>query len=215
MATPDYYATYCRFFTRNKDEAGLLMGADCCVGDVLDIQIDERASDSEGQLVNRFGATIGHLNADIVEQVRLARAKGWHTQALLASVYFTEPTDKTAGPGYWGEVVIMCFADTPAFRAFSNTIAHALGEGLRPTVELGSSGVEKILDSAGEWLPDGRVPKPDIAHGTAVVKDHLSFNEKMVEQARQRNPGCMAAGWLFIIVLIAAVVWLVIKLLPM
>ena len=260
MATHDYYATYCRYFTRTKDEAGLLLGADCCVGDCLSVEVEDHALRPEADLVNRFGAVVGHLNADMTQQVLLCRAKGWEVRALLASVYYTEPdrgniqaedaqtedaqTDDApiegaraedaqgqAGqdalgrsgrrrakskkaPGYWGEVVLMSFADSPAFRAFSDAIAHALGEGARPAVELGASGAAQVAASQGAWLPEGRVPKPEMPAGTAVVKDHLTFNEKMVEQARRRNPGCMAAGWVFIIVAVAAIVWLVLRILP-
>ena len=220
MAMPDYYATYCRFSTYSKDEAAVLLGADCCVGDVLQVHVEEHAVDPEGTLVNRFGATVGHINPDMAQQVLLCRAKGWEPRALLAAVYYTEPdraddNNQQAGekgPGYWGEVVIMAFSNAPAYRAFCDTVAQALGEGARPNVELGSTGASKVEESKGSWLPEGRVSKPHLAPGTAVVKDHLSFNEKLVEQARRRNPGCMAAGWAFIAVAVAALVWLALRL---
>ena len=219
MATHDYYATYCRFFTCTKDEAGLLLGADCCVGDRMTIEVEDHALSPEADLVNRFGAVVGHLNPDMAQQVLLARAKGWVVRALLASVYYSEPSratggqdEETQGPGYWGEIVLMCFADSPAFRAFCDTVAKALGEGARPAVELGTAGTEQVAASQGSWLPEGRVPKPEMPAGTAVVKDHLTLNEKMVEQARRRDPGCMAAGWAFIILVVALVAWLILRL---
>ena len=218
MATHDYYATYCRFSARTKAEAALLLGADCCIGDTLEVQAEDHELDPEACLVNRFGKTVGHLNSEMTQQVLLVRARGWQVRALLASLYYTEPEKREASArteddatGYWGEIVIISFPDSPALRAFCDTVSRALGEGIRPNVELGASGVEQVVASQGAWLPEGRTPKPDLGKGAAVVKDHLTLNEKIVEQARRRNPGCMAAGWAFIIIAIAAVIWLLVR----
>jgi t-SNARE complex subunit (syntaxin) len=39
-----------------------------------------------------------------------------------------------------------------------------------------------------------------------MLKSHRTFNEKMIELARQRKPGCMIIGWLFIIVVVTVIV---------
>lgn len=40
-----------------------------------------------------------------------------------------------------------------------------------------------------------------------MLKDHLSFNEKMIEKARQRNMGCMVVGWAFLLIVVALIVF--------
>lgn len=204
----NYYATYCRFNAETTDESALLFGADCPVGDIWDIRIPSADGVSCAELVNRFGAVVGHLDSDMTEQIQLACARGWEPHALLASVYLTD-TDE--GADYWGEVVIMCFTPNSPYVAFMHKVAKALGDGVRPAVDLGKSGIEHIESSDGDWLPDARVPKITLPAGSALVKDSLSFNDRMVEQARQENPGCMAVGWAFIVVLVAGVAWLVWK----
>lgn len=206
MSTTDYYATYCRFNAETTDESALLFGADCSVGDVWEITIPSADGVTCAALVNRFGATVGHLDADMTEQVQLAQARGWEVHAILASVYLT---DVSEGADYWGEVVVMCFTPNTPFETFLHTVANALAEGARPTVDLGKSGIAHVMESNGDWLPETRVPKITVPEGSALVKDARTFNERVVEQARQRNPGCLAVGWLFIAALVAAVCWLI------
>ena len=210
MPSPGYYATYCRFTAHGKDEFAALLGADSIVGDQLQIVLEPAGQQSQAVLVNRFGARIGTINPDMTEQIQLAQARGWHTGALLASVYLSDTDD---GASYWGEVVVLCHADDPAFSTFATTLSGALAQGIRPNVELGESGVDQVIQSGGAWLPTGRTPLPDTQKGTALVKDRMSPNEHVVELARKRNPGCMAAGVAFILALVAGAVWLVLKLL--
>lgn len=82
-----------------------------------------------------------------------------------------------------------------------------ISQGVRPDVHLGAASAQKIIDSNGSWLPEGRVPKLEMPKGTAMLKDHLSFNEKMIEKARQRNMGCMVVGWAFLLIVVALIVF--------
>ena len=210
MASPGYYATYCRFTAHNKDEFAALLGADSIVGDQLQIVLETAGQAREAVLLNRFGARIGTLNPDMTEQVQLAQARDWHILALLASVYLS---DTNEGASYWGEVVVVCHDNNPVFPVFVSTLSTALAQGIRPNVELGESGVDQVVQSGGTWLPTGRTPAATTQKGTALVKDRMSPNEHMVELARKRNPGCMLAGIAFIVALIAGAIWLVMKLL--
>ena len=206
MPHADYYATYCRFNAETTDESALLFSADCPIGDIWSIEIPSADGASCAQLVNRFGAVVGHLDSDMTEQVQLAAARGWEVHAILASVYLTD-VDK--GADYWGEVVVMCFTPNTPFEAFMHIIANALADGVRPAVDLGKTGIEQVLASNGTWLPDARVPKIVLPAGSALVKGSRTFNERVVEQARAGNPGCLAVGWAFIIALVVLAVWLV------
>lgn len=188
------------------------MGPDCTVGDVMEVHVRSGADSQAGQglgtrawLVNRFGTTVGYLDADMTEQVQLAEARGMQVHAILAAAYLAVGSDQ----GYWGETVLMCFTPNTAFENFLQTVSHALSEGIRPSVDLGKSGIAKVKETEGAWLPETRVPAIKPPEGSALLKDHASVNDKLIEAARQRNPGCMFAGYAFIAVLVVLVAWVI------
>ena len=43
----------------------------------------------------------------------------------------------------------------------------------------------------------------------AVLKDHQSMSEKMIEQGRARNKGCYVVSWAFIIVVVLVIAYFV------
>lgn len=210
MANADYYATYCRFHAQDAKESVVLFGSDCLVGDIWTIDIPAADGRSCAQLVNRFDTVVGHLDIDMTEQVQLAQARGWAARAILASVYITDTDDSAE---YWGEVVVMCFTPNTPYETFVHTVAQALADGVRPNVDLGKAGAEQVVASNGSWLPETRVPKIETPRGSALVKDALSFNEKMVEAARAGNLGCLVVGWLFIAALVVGAVLLLVRML--
>lgn len=124
-----------------------------------------------------------------------------------ASVRAAQPKGRAK---HWGEVLILAWPTSKAnvFNVFRENISKMLGEGVRPEVNLQQSAVSQILESGGTWTPTGRravLEKP----GSVLVKSQLTVNDKLVEQARKRNPGCMIVGWAFIAALVLLAVYLV------
>ena len=205
-----YEGFYARFDTPSKKQGSLLMGADNIVGNDYTVEFRNEDGRIVAWLRNKFDAEIGYFNVDGSRKLQLANARGQKIRALLSFVAYTD----TPEPGlYWGEMAVFCF--NPAYEkemnAFIDRIAKSLGEGVRPNIDLGSSAVRKIFDEPG-WIPKETVPLPKKETGMAVLKDHQSISEKMVEQGRANNRGCYIVSWAFIAIVVVAIVLVVFNL---
>ncbi len=199
-----YEGFYAQFDTPSKKVGSMFMGADDLVGD--DYQLEPMVEDGKTViwLKNKFGSERGFLDSEGSRRVQLAFARGQKVRALLSFVAYTDSPD----PGhYWGEMAIFCF--NPAYSeemdAYIDRVANLMADGARPDIDLGSSAVEKIFKDPN-WVPTGKVALPKKEKGMAILKDHRSLSEKMVEQGRARNKGCYVVSWLFIIVVVALIV---------
>lgn len=206
MVPLSYRGTYGRFEAQDKTQNTLLLGSDCLIGDELTYSIEHSAQATTVFVSNRFGARVGKLDAATAGAVQLALAKGWHVRLLLASVYAKQNGAENL---YWGEVYVLTYApgNESAYDTFCAGVGDMLGEGVRAEIDLAQSSGEKLLESGGSWLPSGRHNAPT-ANGSVLVKSRRSVNEKLVELARRRNPGCMVAGWAFIAVLVVLLLWI-------
>ena len=206
MPAPSFVGRYCLFTAADKDAAGALIGADCPVGSPFSVEADvDTGTGARAWLRNRFGARVGYLQGSDAETVQLALAKGWTCTALLASLYYRGGEEGTV---YWGEVALMCYAPSAEMDAFAAGMGKLLADGTRPDVDLGKGAVEQIMAAGGAWTPSGRVPKLPERPGNALVKDHISFNERLIEMSRERKVGCMVVGWAFIALLVVGAVFL-------
>ena len=201
---------YARFETPSKKEGSLLMGADNLVGNDYAVEFKTEEGRVVAWLKNKFGAEIGYVDVDGSRKLQLANARGQKIHALLSFVAYSDLPD----PGmYWGEMAIFCF--NPAYEeemnAFIDRVAVKLAEGVRPQINFGSTTVQKIFDESG-WLPGDTVPFPKMEKGSAILKDHQSMSEKMIEQGRARNIGCYVVSWAFIALVVLGVVFLIVRL---
>ena len=205
------YGSYVRFATASKEEGAAFMGADNLVGDIytIDLELQEDRS-YRAWLVNRFGARVAFLEDDQVHRVQTLTARGWAVRALLSFVALDDQAD-----GYWGEMALLANDPhyTAEFDAFALKLREKMAEGLRPEVDFNEQAARKIIDSKGSWEPTGRVPMPKFDKHSAVVKSRRSASEKLVEQGRQGNKGCYAASIVIWVVIAAAVIAGICKLL--
>ena len=207
MPAVPFFGTYGRFEATERAQNALLMSADALIGDEVTLSPERAGSAPVIWLDNRFGGRLGRLDAKTAEQVALCQAKGWTVRALLASVWQTHVGE---GADLWGEVVILAYpaARAGAFDVFTGNVASMLAQGIRPEVDLQQASVSRIEESNGSWVPTGR-RAPLSQNSGVLLKDQLSLNDKMVEAARDRNPGCMIAGWLYIAALVALALFVV------
>ena len=202
MATGSYLGSYGTFQAPERDQGVHLLSADSLVGDELLFETRHEDGKTSVVLSNRFGGEIGMLDAKTAHDVQLCQAKGWIVHVLLASVY-AKQAGEGVRVGHWGEVVLMAYSSehAKAFDVFTRNMSQLLGEGIRPEVDLLQSSVSQVIESGGSWQPNGR--RAAVAKdGNVLVKGQLSMNDKLVEQARKRNPGCMVAGWAFIVLVV-------------
>ena len=200
-----YQGFYARFDTPNKATGSLLMGPDNIVGNDYEVFFKTEGGKVTAWVKNKFDKEMGSFDADASRKLQLANARNQTIRALLSFVAYSDEPD----PGmYWGQMAIFCF--NPAYaeemNAFINRCGTKLAEGIRPKIDLGSSAIEMIFTEP-DWLPTETVPLPDKKIGMAVLKDRQSISEKMIEQGRQRNKGCYVVSWVFIIIVVAAVVY--------
>lgn len=200
-----YHGFYARFDTPDKYAGGMLMGADHLVGDDYEVYFKT----DEGRVVawvrNRFGAETGYFDVDTSRKLQLADAREQRIRAVLSYVAYSDDPN----PGqYWGQMAVFCFSARYAdeMNAFVDRVAAKISEGTRPIIDLGDQAVSKVLEEP-DWLPSGTMPSPQKEAGVAVLKDRRTVSEKMVEQARARNKGCYFVSYLFIAVVVAALIY--------
>lgn len=200
-----YLGFYARFDTVSKSEAAVLTGPDNLVGDDFEVFFKTENDKVVAWLRNKFGKEIGFLDVEASRKLQLAHARNQKIRAILSFVAFSD----TPEPGiYWGQVAVFCY--NPAYGkemdAFIDRVAAKISENIRPEINLGSQAVAKIFEEPG-WLPSKHIPLPERQSGTAILKDHRTLSEKMIEQGRARNKGCYAISWLFIILVLAAIIY--------
>lgn len=208
ITMPDipYFGTYARFDTLSKKDAAALIGADNLVGDVFDIEFITEDGLRTAWMKNRFGELVGYFEPGISRELSLCEAKNLKLQALLSFVAYSEKPD----PGeYWGEAALICYSpnDAEAFECFTGNIAKRMMDSIRPEVDLGEQGYAKVIETKGEWKPTKTVPIPAKKTGVAMLKVRRSASEKMIEQGRKGNKGCYIISWVFLLALVAAVLF--------
>lgn len=200
-----YEGFYARFDTVSKGEGSLLMGADNIVGDDFEVFFKTENGIVSAWVQNKFGAEVGYFDIDASRKLHLAHARDQKIRAILSFVAYSDTPD----PGcYWGQMALFCY--NPAYSseidAFIDRCANAIGEGVRPKIDLGSQAVAKIFEEEN-WMPSETMPLPQKETGMAVLKDHQSMSEKMIEQGRAKNKGCYVVSWAFIILVIVAIAY--------
>lgn len=206
MAPIGYHGSYVRFKTQEQEKAVAFLSLDNAVGDRYQIRTKYENGERSDWIVNAFDVEMGQLDPKFADTLDLLHAKGMTVEAILSFVAFTEAKEEQAGY-YWGEVAVLAYDSKyeEAFSKFSEKLEKALGEGIRPDLNLGTKGVDSLVAAKGDYLPSGRVPLPKKKKGMAFVKTERSTNEKLVAQARKGNKGCLVASWGVVILIIAAI----------
>lgn len=198
-----YQGFYARFETDSKAQGSMLMGPDHLVGDDYEVFFKTEDGRVVAWLKNRFGAETGFFDVDTSRKLQLANAREQTIRAVLSYVAYSDEPD----PGlYWGQMAVFCFSPRYAeeMNAFVDRVAARIAEGTRPAIDLGSQAVKKILEEE-DWVPSDTMPLPQKEVGMAVLKDHRTMSEKMIEQGREGNKGCYLVSYLFIAIVLVAI----------
>ena len=207
MALNPYFGTYCIFNSTCHDHDYALMGADSLVGDLFTVEFKNEDGELIAMLTNKFGQEVGELDRKTARKLLLIKADGWEIRAIMASVIIFK--DEQKNTNYGGEAAIICFPGSYSkeFDNFTAGIASEIAEGRRPVLKLSDSTVKNIIEAEGKLVPKDKEPRLKLTNGSVIVKDHMKTDEKMVELARKRNPGCMFVGYAFIAVLVALAIY--------
>lgn len=202
-----YYGEYLRFSTPDKKMGGALAGPDNAIGDVGTIEfiIDENKR-QVAWLKNPYGQLIGYLNNHDSYNVAVLAAKGWNVHYVLSFTAFSEQPE----PGeYWGQVAVIAYAPRYAeqFDTFLKLFAKKAGEGARPNPSMDANTQTQILANPESWQATSKVKIPKGSGRTAILKDHRSMHDSILDKARSRNVGCYIISWAFILFLVAVVVY--------
>ena len=202
-----YFGTYVRFHTKDKKEGAALTGPDNAVGDIGTViwHADENRR-QQAWLKNPYDLEIGYLDAETSYKLAIYQAKNWTIRYILSFVAY----DDSPSPGmYWGEVALIAYDPhyTHQFEHFLKSFAQQAGEGLRPDPHLRPREIEAVIDDPSSWKPSAKVkiPRKD---GTSVLKEYRTAHDKLLDQARRKNPGCYVLSWICIAAIIAGLVWL-------
>ena len=200
-----YFGTYQAFKTPSKKDAADLMGPNNLVGDRYSVNCTLEDGVHRAWLVNRFGARVGYFEEDFSRKLSLLAADEMELVALLSFVAFSEQPE----PGeYWGQMAVIAFAAAYAeeFGPFVADASKLLAKGIRPKLDFGAAGAEKVIESKGSWMPSEREPMPAKEKGMAILKSRRGFTDGLVEAGRSGNKGCYILSWAFLLALVAAVI---------
>lgn len=207
-ASDVYFGSYARFVATDKKMGAALSGPDNAVGDIgtVEFQFDDDKR-QQAWLKNPYGARIGHLDPLMSHKLAIYQAKGWELRYVLS---FTAFSDGGESGTYWGEAAVIAFAPRYAeqFEQFLKAFSRRAADGLRPSPDLHASTVEAITNDPSSWQPGAKVKMPQGSGRTAILKDHRTLHDKLLDQARSKNPGCYVVSWAFIIALIALAAWI-------
>lgn len=206
MADTPYFGGYYRFETTDKRSASDLLTANNLIGDCYHIDFEQTDEGTRGWLVNRFDDRIGYLDGVGAYQAQLQLARSWTVNAYLSFVAYSEKPD----PGhYWGEVALICYDKKyeSQMSVFLDALVKAMANGVRPKIDFGSEAFDELIASNGTWFPADRVKVPPMEKGSAVVKDHRTPNDRLVEESRKGKPGCYVLSWAFLLAVVALVVF--------
>lgn len=198
----DYFGHYENFEAVSKKEAAQLLGADNLVGDIYEIENEIIDKEHRAWLISRFGKRVGYFKPKVSRELGVKAAQGMTCRAILCFVAFTDHPDDGH---YWGEVALICFnpAYAAAFEKFIANISKRIGDGVRPAIDLDGKSIQQIIDSNGEWAPTQNLPLRKNDKGTAIIKSRRSISDKLIEQGRAGNKGCYIVSWIFLLVLVA------------
>lgn len=207
-----YFGKYVRFETESKKAASGLLGADNLIGDVYDIVVEIVDGAQKAWLVSRFDERVGFFEPELSRKVSIMQAQGMTCKAVLAFVAFTDHPDDGV---YWGKVALVCFnpAYADEFGAFLQKLSAKLADDVHPKIDLSGERVEKVIETGGEWFPTQTSSITSKEKGTAIVKRRRSMTDKLVEQGRAGNKGCYVLSWVFLLALVAGIVFVAMKVL--
>lgn len=201
-----YFGTYADFQTASKADAGTLLGADIAVGDVCGIEIDLEEGTHKAWITNSFNQRVAFFDPDFSRRLSLMAADGMVEKAVLSFVAFT---DHPGEGHYWGQVAVMCYGAPYAaeFDEFVKNVAVKIAGDVRPRIDFDAEAVDKVIDSGGTWMPTQTVALPDMQKGMAVIKRRRSVTEKLIDQGRAGNKGCYIVSWIFLLAVVALIVF--------
>lgn len=204
MAT--YFGKYADFDTVSKSEAGELLGANNAVGDVYNIELEMEDGSYRAWLVNQFGSRIGFFDTEVSRKLSITAADGLVCKAVLSFVAFTNHP----GEGhYWGSAAIVCYnpAYEKEFTKFIASLSDKIGDDVRPRIDFDKEAVQRIIDTDGEWMPTQTTLLPSDVKGMAIIKRRRRLVDKLTSQGRARNKGCYVASWVFLLLIVALIVF--------
>lgn len=202
MADFPYYGTYARFDTLEKKDGAILMNADSIVGDRYEIEIARENGTRHAWLKNRFGARVGFFDDAMTHELSLCEAKGWTLVGILSFAAFSEMPE----PGvYWGQAAIIAYdpLQKDVVDPFVERVRKLIGQGIRPQISLGAGALEQLQAAPDSWVPTERVDLPPREKGTVILKSREKVSEKLIEQGRQKNIGCYIVSWIFLLAVVA------------
>ncbi len=203
---PKYFGKYANFECASKDMSGVLIGADNMVGDVYDIAIELEGGVYTAWLDNRFGQRVGYFDVDTSRRLSLLAADGLIEKAILSFVAFSNAPDEGH---YWGQAAIVCYppAFAQEFDNFINNVSRKIGDDVRLRIDFDAAAVEDIIESNGEWMPTQTVTIPENSKEMAIIKRRRKLSDKMIEQGRAGNKGCYVVSWVFLLAVVALLVF--------
>ena len=202
-----YFGEYVRFSTADKKAGAALAGPDNAIGDVGTIEfVLDNSKRQVAWLKNPYGQLMGFLNNHDSYNAAVMAAKGWELHYVLSFTAYSEEPE----PGeYWGQVALIAFAPRYAteFNAFLKKFAKKAADGLRPNPNLTTDMIGGVLANPESWEPTSKAKIPHGSGRSAILKDHRSMHDSMLDAARSKNIGCYFVSWAFILALIALAVW--------
>lgn len=203
-----YFGTYTIGKPTTEEEAGRLLGADNIIGDIYKIVTEMKDGKHVAKVLNRFGNTPCQFNEEVSKQLSLNEAKGFRNYAILTCVGFTQNEQEGE---HWAEFAVISFPESEieTWSVFVDEVSKAVKNDRRPEVDLSLDDVLNVISQKGHFVPTSQHPKIEKKRGRIILKSRVKLTDKMIEQGRNKNPGCYVLGWVFLLAAVALIVFLI------
>ncbi len=199
------FGKYCIAKPFDDNCAAKLIGPDNIVGDIYKVTTNLDNDSYISFVTNRFNQSPAFFDEETSREIAVCEARGLKMYAILSLVGFSENSKQSK---YWGEFALIGFPKSMSniFDKFIINISKEIREGKRISVDFSDSDYDRIIKTDGCYTPNHRVPLPEKENGTIFLKTSMSFKERLIEHARNRNIGCFIGGWLFLLLFVSIII---------
>lgn len=199
------FAKYILAYPQNQKESVTLAGPNSIVGNNFDLRFDIHKKTCS--IINKFNQKVAQVNSKNYDELVLLYNKQFCFRCILTYVAYKDVN----GGKRFGEFLIISFnnKDKQNFSNFCSIIQNKIAHASRPEISLDDFEYKKICETNGSWQPKKFLKWTKLDKNTAIIKNKISFIERLIEAARNKNPGCYFFTILFLLIIIAIIVFIV------
>lgn len=196
----EIYTKYIQAKPANKIQAAQLTSSNSVVGNFFNLEYDKEIK--QIIIFNKYKYPVAQLSAEDSKKIYLQINKENIIKCMLAYVTYCQPKNC-----HYATFLFIAYPKQykKAYNNFTNLIKSKIEQGIYPQINIEKYEHNQIIKKNGNFRIQKNI-KPDLKSGTVIVKDKISFTEKLIEEARNKNKGCYFASIVFLLTLAAFII---------